>query len=221
MEEIIAQYVTECVLGMIALATALFKYRETIQFLLPVLKWLVKPVKGLWNWIKMPYSVSAQQIIDGDKIKTIESKLDDLIKFTKEKLSPNGGSSPVDAIKRIESYIKGCEQFQYATMQDAPFGYFKCATTGHNEWVNRTYARFLGCGAQELLGLGWKKFIKQKELDRYNDVWKQAFVDGCEFDDVVEFCDAEGQIIHLRISVSAMTGIHGSVTGYIGQVTPL
>jgi len=221
METIIAQHINELVLGLFALVTALFKYREVIGFFWPAIKWLGKPFSILARWVRMPYQVSAQQTVDGDKIKIIESKLDDLIKFTKEKLSPNGGSSVSDSIKRIEASLKSYEQFQYAIMQDTNLGYFKCDTKGSNEWVNRTYARFLGCGAHELLGLRWKKFIRTKELERYNEVWKKAFGDGCEFDDTVEFMDAHGNSIHLRISVISTNDNKGEVVGYVGQVTAL
>lgn len=169
----------------------------------------------------MPYSVSRQQVIDGGKIKDIEDKIDALMKFTSGKLSPNGGSSIFDAIKRIETHLLSREQFQYAIMQDTNLGYFKCSIDGRNEWVNRTYARFLGCGTSELIGFGWKKFIRAAELERYNDVWQQAFSDGCEFEDIVEFTNVQGEPVPLKISVSAMHGLKGDVIGYVGQVTDL
>lgn len=221
MEDIIAQHVAEFILGIVTLFTAIVKYREVIQFFWPAIKWFGKPLTGIAKWVKMPYSVSAQQAVDGDKIKGIEVKLDDLISFTKNKLSPNGGSSISDALKRLENHLQVREQFQYAIMQDTNLGYFKCDTKGHNEWVNRTYARFLGCGTQELLGLGWKKFIRAKELERYNHVWQQAFTDSCEFDDVVEFVNSDGHTVILKISVTAMYGLKGDLLGYVGQVVAL
>lgn len=221
MEQAIAQHITEFILGVIALFGAIIKYREIISFFWPVIKWLGKPFLHLARYIKMPYSLSKQQIIDGGKIKNIEQKLDELMIFTSGKLSPNGGSSISDAIKRIEAHLVAREQFQYAIMQDTNLGYFKCSIDGKNEWVNRTFARFLGCGASELIGYGWKKFIRADELERYNGVLQQAFSDGCEFEDVVEFTDVQGRTVPLKISVSAMHGLKGEVIGYVGQVTAL
>src|SRR6478736_3346472 len=204
-QSIVAQYITELVLGVVALATGIFRYREIIQFFWPAIKWTVKPIAGFWRWIRMPYEVSKQQVQDGKKIQDIENAVAELTKFVKEKLMPNGGSSPVDALKRIEARQIIDGQMQKAYLQDTNLGHFKCDMKGKNEWVNRSYARFIGCGTAELLGFGWKKFIKSQELERYNEVWQQAFQDNCEFEDLVHFTDVHGQTIQLRISVTLLT----------------
>lgn len=221
MEQIIAKYLAELIVGGVTLITAIIRYREVIGFFWPLIKKLWIPFRGFGRWIKMPYEVSKQQAVDGKKIQDVETVLADLSKFIKEKLSPNGGSSPIDALKRIEARQVVESQIQKAVMQDTNVGYFKCDMLGRNEWVNRSYARFIGCGAQELLGFGWKRFIRTHELERYNEVWQAAFRDGCEFEDTVEFTDVHREAVRLKISVTIITGDKNETIGYFGTVVAL
>lgn len=70
-----------------------------------------------------------------------------------------------------------------------------------------------------MLDFGWKKFICTSELDRYSKVWKAAFEDGSEFEDIVEFSDIHHAKIKLNIIVTAIKNEKNIVTSYVGQVS--
>lgn len=211
------------IVGWLTAATSLFgivlKHKEVFAFLYKVGIILCRPIVGIWRWLKLEKKIEASSEENKAKIEGVEKAVSDLSVFVKEKLSPNSGSSPVDAIKRIEARQITYENRQLALLNDTKYGIFFCTTLGYNTWVNRTYARFLDCGASELLGFSWKRFIRTDELTRYTKVWSSAFNDGCEFEDTVDFTNAHGEKIGLHINVSVVQNEKGETTSYIGQLT--
>jgi PAS domain S-box-containing protein len=216
----------------IASGTAIFmlalKYRELVGFVWQCLTVLAKPFACFWRWIKLARKLELEMAenkagidLGRKEIDDVKKSVMDLTNFVRDKLTKNGGSSIFDAIKRIEERQMASDSRQSALLNDSKSGYFFCDSHGKNTWVNRTYARFLDCGANELLGFSWKRFIKTDELARYTKVWSSAFNDGCEFEDTVNFTNAHGEKIGLHISVSIVQNEKGETTSYIGQVTAL
>lgn len=199
----------------------LAKYREVLSFIWKLLVLATKPFQCVWRWIKLARKIEAATVENKGEIENLRREIASLSCFVKEKLSPNGGSSPIDAIKRIEDRQLASDARANALLNDSKLGVFYCDLEGRNVWVNRTYARFIGCGVDELLGFGWKKFIKTEELERYNRVWQAAFKDGCEFEDSVEFQTVDHQKLVLHISVSIIKDTKGKTASYIGQILPL
>ena len=227
-QQVIAQHLVEIVSGVGGLFFLAFKYREAIEFGIKAAKLLWKPFHWVAELAKMPFRLNEQAILAQKRIDQIESLVSDLIKdfaemskFVKKELTYNGGSSTRDAIGRLEKLMREQEFAQNALMQDSECGLFKCSKDGKNMWVNRTYARYLGCGTGELLGLGWKRFIRTEELRRYNDVWQNAFKDGCEFEDVVEFVNTHGQAVSLKIFALPIIDEKGNAVSYVGTVVAL
>lgn len=216
-----ASHITEIILGAGSLFVFLAKYKEVLSFVWRLLVLLTKPIQCVWRWIKLAQNFLQQPAENKNEIENLRKEISSLTSFVKEKLSPNGGSSPIDAIKRIEDRQLASDARANALLNDSKLGVFYCDLEGRNVWVNRTYARFIGCGVDELLGFGWKKFIRTDELERYNKIWRTAFQDGCEFDETVEFLTVEHQKIRLHISVSVIKDIKGKTASYIGQILPL
>ena len=217
----ITQYVAQIVSGAGGLLLLIFKYREFIEFLCRVVKTLKRPFLWIAALAKMPFRLNDEAIAARVRMDIMESILNDLAKFVKKELTYNGGSSTLDAIRRIENRIIEQEYAQNALVLDSENGFFRCSLDGQNKWVNRTYARYLGCGTSELLGFGWKRFIKTDELRRYNNVWQDAFKDGCEFEDVVEFTDVDHKSIKLQIATCPIIDDKGKILSYVGTVVAL
>lgn len=218
-QQVIAQHFVEIISSVGALFLMLFKYREMIEFLFKVAKFLWRPFKWTVLLVKMPFRLNDEAVAARERMDKVEDIINDLNKFIKKELTYNGGSSTRDAIRRIENRIIEQEYAQNTLLLDSEMAYFRCDLSGRNKWVNRTFARYLGCGTSELLGLGWKKFIKTEELKRYNEVWQNAFKDGCEFEDVVEFIDVNHQPVKLRISTCPIIDDKGQILSYVGTIS--
>lgn len=220
-QQVIAQHLVEIVSGAGGLFLLLFKYREAIEFGVKVAKFLWKPFHWIVALVKMPFRLNEEAIAARERMDAVEKTLNELAKFVKKELTYNGGSSTLDAIRRIENRIIEQEHSQNTLLLDSEHGYFRCDITGSNKWVNRTFARYLGCGTSEIMGLGWKRFIKMEELRRYSEVWQTAFKDGCEFEDIVEFTNVNHQTIRLKILSSPIIDDKGKILSYVGTVVAL
>jgi len=199
----------------------LFKYREFIEFLCRAVKFLYAPIKWIIALAKMPFRLNEEAIAARERMDAVEKTINELSKFVKKELTYNGGSSTLDAIRRIENRIIEQEHSNNALLLESEFGIFRCSLDGQNKWVNRTYARFLGCGTNELLGFGWKRFIKTQELHRYASVWKDAFEDKCEFEDIVEFTDVDHNVVRFKITTCPIVDDKGKILSYVGIVVAL
>lgn len=218
MDQLVSQHFIEIASGFGGLFVLLFKYRETIEFAVRIAKFLWKPFKWVMALIKMPFRLNDEAIANRERMDKVEATINELNKFIKKELTYNGGSSTLDAIRRIENRIIEQEYAQNALLLDTDHGVFRTDLEGRNKWANRTYARFLGCGTGELLGYGWKRFIKTEELRRYNEVWQTAFKDGCEFEDVVEFHDVSNHPVNLKISTCPIIDDKGRILSFVGTV---
>ena len=228
MDQALISLITQIILGCSSILMLLFKYRELGEFLWKILNWLAVPIKCFARWVKLARKLEKEiagnkiDIASGrNEIEDVRKSIVELTAFVKNKLSPNGGTSIPDSIKRIENRQIALESKNNALLNDTSNGVFFCELNGRNSWVNRTYARFLGCGTAELLGFGWKRFIKTEELARYSKIWESAFHDGCEFEETVQFVNTHGEKINLHINVSAVLNEKGETVSYIGQVLAL
>lgn len=220
-EQVIAEHIAQVIGALTAVFIFLAKYREVLAFIWRLLVLAAKPFQCFWRWIKLARKLEAAQGKNDSRFDSIEKSIADLTFFVKRELSPNGGSSARDSLKRIEDRQITSDARHNALLNESKNGVFYCDTHGRNTWVNRTHARFLGCGTDELLGYGWKRFIQTEELERYTKVWEAAFRDGCEFESVVSFHDVQGHKINLHVSVNAILNEKGETTSYIGQMIPL
>lgn len=216
-----AAHITEIIVGVGGLFVLAAKYKDVLSLVWKFLVLLSKPAQCIWRWIKLARKIEAATAENKTDTQNLRQEIASLTSFIKDKLSFNGGSSVVDAIKRIEERQILSDARANAMVNDARFGVFFCDNHGHNTWVNRSYARFLGCGTEELLGLGWKKFIPTDELEKYSKVWQTAFNDGCEFQYTVEFQNVQGQTVNLHVNVVAVKDTKGKTISYIGNIIPL
>lgn len=196
-----------------ALIIALWRYREVVKFFVGIGKALYSPIKKIVQWFKLAQKLENDNI---EIFKNLSEINESLIKINSQ-LKTNGGSTLLDKINRIETRMIVREHTDNALLQDDEKGIFRCDITGSNLWVNRTYARWLGCGTNELLSFGWRRFIDTDELEKYSKVWQAAFKDGCEFDYVVTYTDTQGDKIRLLIRATPITDDKNEVIGYIGQ----
>jgi len=132
-------------------------------------------------------------------------------------LLPNGGSSVRDAINRIEEKVVLTDRMHWAIRQDGPYGIFRCDKEGRNLEVNRTFCRWLHAGADELLGHGWKNFVRStEENDAFNREWGEAFSQGREIELSVHMKTSAGHPITLDIKAYPLANRTGQIGEYLG-----
>lgn len=134
-------------------------------------------------------------------------------------LRPNGGSSVRDAINRIEDRGIRTERVNFAVRQDSPFGIFICDKSGSNREVNRTYSRWLGVGADELLGHGWRNYvIKDASSFMHDEEWVEAFNQGREIEFELTMKSSHHATIKVEIKAHPIHNRNNEVVEYVGVI---
>jgi PAS domain S-box-containing protein len=126
------------------------------------------------------------------------------------------------ALERIEHQVTRIDTRATAIHQDGPVGIFMCDARGSNIEVNRTYCRWLGCGRDELLGHGWRRFLVMSPSQvAYDDECRQAFTQGREVEFRVTFCTVDGEHCLFAVHAYPLAATNGKVTEYLGVIRPV
>ena len=137
-------------------------------------------------------------------------------------LKPNSGFSMRDAIDRIEAKVSLVDRINWAVRQDGPVGIFRCDADGRNLEVNRTYCRWLGVGADELLGHGWRRFLTAgSSREDYDQEWKAAFQQGREVEFRIDLRTVDGADSQYDVHAYPITTHAGDVSEYLGVLRPV
>lgn len=120
------------------------------------------------------WNVYSQTVSTYAKVGVLEAQLVD----------PLSGETMRTQVSRIESSlddlareVDGVAQKLTLLFEDAEYGIFICDSLGRNIEVNRTYARYLGCGKGDLLDFAWRGYVVPDELPPYDDQWRAAFAE--------------------------------------------
>lgn len=125
-----------------------------------------------------------------------------------KEVSPNGGGSLADAVRRTESSlrdmgdtvgeIRGVLRTQSDLSDD---GQFQCEPSGRNTFVNLTYARMLGVGKADLMGAQWKNYIAPEDRDRFLAANMTALEEHRPFNDRCRMIRSDGDPIEVEVTM--------------------
>lgn len=128
----------------------------------------------------------------------------------------------VAALDRIEHQVTRIDTRATAIHQDGPVGIFMCDAVGSNREVNRRYCRWIGCGRDELLGHGWRRFlVPSPDQAAYDEEWRTAFAQGREVEFRITFCTVDGEHCTFNVHTYPLTVADGIVTEYLGVIRPV
>jgi PAS domain-containing protein len=131
-------------------------------------------------------------------------------------LQPEAGSL-INSVDKIESDIGEIRQILYRFLKDYPCGIFICDLEGRNKEVNRTYARWLEVGENELLDHKWKGFlVGSSKKDEYEDEWKMAFHQGRELEFPIEMRTSKFENKEFKIRAYPIFDENNEVKEYFG-----
>lgn len=141
-----------------------------------------------------------------------------------EEVTPNGGGSIKDAIKRleaksaiIEEKINLMKSVQNAFREDGDAGIFQCDQEGRNFYVNRTYAKWLGVSKTDLMGFGWKNYLSSfSERDDYDLEWKEGFKEGREVKFPIAYKNHLGERVFCDVHAYPILDSDKNVVNYLG-----
>ncbi len=189
----------------------------------------------IWAKVIMPIGVfvshhatTVSHLLDNAK-KVVEqhqnmdfAKLVEDVQFIIHDLKPNSGTSLRDVVDRIEIRLALVDRVNWALRQDGPVGIFRCDKQGKNIEVNRTYCRWLGVGADELLGHGWRRFLAApSNRTDYDAEWAAAFDQGREVEFRIDLRSVDGETGRYDVHAYPITSHAGEVAEYLGVLRPV
>jgi PAS domain S-box-containing protein len=137
----------------------------------------------------------------------------------KHQLVPNGGGSMRDAIDRIEARLIVQEQRHKLLTMDSPFAVFETDASGECIHVNRTYCRWTGRSAEELLGNGWLNVIGPGCRAHVFAEWETAIEQVREFCLEYSFVNVDGTQFMVRCNAFPMFDSKCRLSGWMGIIT--
>jgi len=160
------------------------------SFLDKARKWFM----GVWSALFHPLTFTSRKLSKLEqKHEELASKLD----FIVSQLSPNGGSSLLDAITRVEKHqrISETKMGQYLDTKNAAI--FETDAEGLYTWVSKSYEELVGRPKIELLNWGWTLPIATHELDSVRHEWALA-VEQKRIFEATYSVDKAGKIVNCR-----------------------
>lgn len=133
----------------------------------------------LWNWLKMRFATAAATAVM-EQLAPVLATMQRDVESVRYQVFPNGGGSLADSIRRNEDSMRTIARDislirdTQAAFADAnpELGYFECDATGGNTRVNETYARWLKCGRDELMGWAFLNFVHHDDEAGVREEWE-------------------------------------------------
>lgn len=161
---------------------------------------------ALWTWIKMRLSTAfatAMMAQLAPQLAQMQSSIDEV----HYQVFPNGGGSLADSIRRNEETVReigrdvSLIRDTQAAFADAnpDLAYFECDSAAGNTRINETYARWLKCGRDELMGWGFLNFVHPDDVDSLRADWELARSERREYRKRHRMVATDGSVIMLDV----------------------
>lgn len=139
--------------------------------------WVLK-ISAVFAAFAALYTIIKKLYVAIKEVITISSKINSLLEI----IQPNGGTSLIDTINRIESKITKSEQRERAILQETPIPMFETNNHGECTWINKSYQVMSGKSVEEISGNGWQTTISEIDRKRVSDEWESAIKNQRDFD---------------------------------------
>ena len=153
------------------------------------------------EWVRV-----AVEVVDSlKKIPALEKRVESIYYY----VSPNGGGSIIDTVKRVETAVTRVQSdlsllsdtLRVQNDTDEVTGRFHTSDEGDNVYVNQTYARMLRVGKAELMGWNFLNFIHPEDVKKVKMHWDQCREERRQYRMQHRMVTSEGD--HIEVSVIA------------------
>lgn len=171
---------------------------------------LIAMIYGAWrvmrSWFRSKTEPLRKAFAGLQQVPALQSDLD----IVRKAVLPNGGTSLPDGVRRIESAllsVRNDVSMMACTMaahndNDPNKGTLECDASGANISVNRTYARWIGVGKDELLGWAFLNYVHQDDRERVRDDWMLAMKECRPYHNRHKMLTADGEVICVDVSAT-------------------
>lgn len=141
------------------------------------------------------------------------------LRLIAQQLFPNGGSSAIDSLNRIEGALINVMQKQHVYLLEHDLGIFETNTEGKCISVNKTYCRITGRTESECTGTGWVHIIHPEDRSKVIDEWNLCVNGVRDFKMHYRMQTPKGKAIHVYCSAHPMVHPYKKdLLGYLGTI---
>ncbi len=156
-----------------------------------------------------------------DRFHSYHDRLDELsakVSVVLSEVTPNGGSSLKDAVRRIEHRINDLELTSLTVLDHEQRGVFKTNAAGQIVWANRSCAQAFDRGRDELFNYGWLSMVNADMRTDVTREWESAVKFQRQIALKFNITTTEGETKALVLKAYPMLGAHNTFLGYIGTI---
>lgn len=173
--------------------------------------WILPRIKKLWKIMVGTAKLEAQ-------VTQLDSKIDTIIR----QVTPNGGSSIIDVVNRVEKAQYWQQERTKALLSEVTYGVWESDGDGECYWINDVFGTMAGAQFWELRGQNWINVVHPNERDRVIHEWLEAVKhrrNYLQHYTMVNLLTGESFPVEARATVVRDKG--GESIGWIGTITRL
>lgn len=141
------------------------------------------------------------------------------VRWMKDQIKPNGGTSLRDMVDRIAIGQTVQSQVLNNVLASSSTGHFKTSRDGLVIEVSRTLCRLMERSEQELMGNTWLSWIANDDRERIEHEWGNVVKLGREMDQTFKIWADGGETRRVRMKAMQLLGPDRQLIGYLGVVT--
>lgn len=145
----------------------------------------------------------------------------DKVNYITSELKPDSKGSLRGQVDYMTSLIEKLDRRQSNFFQFDPHGIFEMDKTGSCIWVNRAYLGISKRHPDEVVGMGWRNTVSERDRERVSKEWQGAIADGRDLFLKLSMVDKDGTEIPVEMRALAMHDFKGGLIGYLGFVSRL
>jgi PAS domain S-box-containing protein len=169
----------------------------------------IAAVIGLHFKVVVPAAKNIRHLVE------VVPKIDVII----AELTPNGGGSIKDRIRRIDESVRSME-YRHRFVQDClDVGVYECDKDGMSVFCNEALCELFGLSLEETLGTGWLAAIVDEDRQRTWDIWQSATRAGIPYSHSYHVINQRSnERIKVRTKAYAVKMPNGEVASYQGTI---
>lgn len=180
----------------------------------------VIPMWNLYQRLKKNFESMEKIALSLENFEKVAPNLQNLEKIAHQ-LSPNGGSSLYDSIKRLEIMVSRADGQHKALINSLHVVRFESDANGNYLWVSSAYEELTGISLLQAKDNGWITCIHNDDREATINGWQEATKQRREFRQRYRVYNLKDNSEHNILCVAVPLLSNGMVIGYSGVITPL
>lgn len=146
-----------------------------------------------------------------DEVKTINSKLDEII----TELKPNSGKSLRDSVNHIELQVVQNQGIVENWLYYDDQAFARANGDGTLAWINRGFEELMGITSEQAMGWGWAQAVHPEHLERVTEEWLAILAHPRPWRMEVPYLHSDGTVVEVVAHGRPIYAKDGGVSAWV------